>query len=238
MAHFYPAPNIDHLVTEDDTPLDSFFSDKQHRLLVEPLHTSWKPGRPFMAESSVGVFYSVDEPPLVPDVFLSLDVKQLQDMWSKEGRSYFTWIYGKPPDVVIEVVDHKDSGELTHAFQAYERLGVPYYAVYDPRSIVQAEPLVVFERTNGKYVARSDTKIPAVELALHTWQGTYEQMPSVWLRWTFPDGELIQSGEEVVQLIQLQQRADQAQKRANQEQQRAERLAAKLRAAGIDPDSE
>ena len=222
-THFYPAPNIDHLVTEDDTPVDSIFSSKQHRLLVEPLRTSWKPGRPYMAASFIGLFYDVDEPPLVPDVFLSLDVKQIQDMWIKEGRSYFTWIYGKPPDVVIEVVDHKDSGELTHKFQAYERLGVPCYAVYDPRSVIQAEPLVVFEQIAGKYVPRSDTKIPAVDLALRIWRGTYEQMSAPWLRWALPEGELVQSGEEIVKLIQLQQRNA--------------RLAARLREAGIDPDS-
>ena len=30
-------PVVDHLVTEDDTPVDSFFSEKQMRLLTEPL---------------------------------------------------------------------------------------------------------------------------------------------------------------------------------------------------------
>ncbi len=236
-THFYPAPNIDHLTTEDDTPVDSIFSGKQHRLLVEPLRTSWKPGRPYMAASFIGLFYDVDEPPLVPDVFLSLDVKQIQDMWIKEGRSYFTWIYGKPPEVVIEVVDYKDSGELTHKFQAYERLGVPYYAVYDPRSVVQAEALVVFEQTAGKYAPRSDTKIPAADLELRIWQGTYEQMSAPWLRWALPDGELIQSGEEIVERIRFRQRAEQERQRAEQAEVEAANLRARLREAGIDPNS-
>jgi hypothetical protein len=30
-------PCLDNVVTEDDTPVDSMFSEKQHRLLTEPL---------------------------------------------------------------------------------------------------------------------------------------------------------------------------------------------------------
>lgn len=34
-------PEVDHLVTEDDTPVDNIFSERQQHLLVEPLHSSW-----------------------------------------------------------------------------------------------------------------------------------------------------------------------------------------------------
>lgn len=37
-------PRVDDLVTEDDTPVDNIFSAKQHRLLVEPLYSSWRGG--------------------------------------------------------------------------------------------------------------------------------------------------------------------------------------------------
>ena len=38
-------PEIDYesLITEDNEPVDNVFSEKQQRLLVEPLYTSWKP---------------------------------------------------------------------------------------------------------------------------------------------------------------------------------------------------
>jgi len=45
-------PDISHLITEDDEPLDHFFSEKQQRLLVEPLYSFWKPGRPFIAAAA------------------------------------------------------------------------------------------------------------------------------------------------------------------------------------------
>src|SRR5215213_7111881 len=79
-------PNIDHIVTEDDAPVDNIFSEKQQRLLTEPLYSSWPgpgSGRSFVAAANVGVFAAVSQQPLVPDVFLSLDVKIPEDMWVK-----------------------------------------------------------------------------------------------------------------------------------------------------------
>ena len=52
------APNIEHLVLEDDAPLDNFQTEKQQRLLVEPLYSSWQPGTPFIAAAPVGIFSS------------------------------------------------------------------------------------------------------------------------------------------------------------------------------------
>jgi hypothetical protein len=37
-------PDTSHLITEDDTPVDKLFSEKQQRLLTEPLYSSW-PGQ-------------------------------------------------------------------------------------------------------------------------------------------------------------------------------------------------
>jgi len=81
---------LDHLITEDDTPVDNFFSEKQQRLLTEPLYSSWPgPGedRPFLVAANVGVFYSISEPAIVPDIFLSLDVRMAEDWWETRGRS-------------------------------------------------------------------------------------------------------------------------------------------------------
>src|SRR5208282_1920376 len=79
-------PNVDHLVTEDDTPVDNVFSEKQQRLLTESLHTSWPgpgEGRPFVAMANVGLFYGIRLPAVVPDVLLSLDVALPLDVWPK-----------------------------------------------------------------------------------------------------------------------------------------------------------
>ena len=115
-------PIVDHLVTEDDTPVDNFFSEKQMRLLTEPLHTSWNgPGqqRSFVAAANVGLFFAVHEPPLVPDMLLSTDVHLPADVHPKAHRSYFVWNYGKVPDVVVEVVSNREGGEDSGKLAAY-----------------------------------------------------------------------------------------------------------------------
>jgi Uma2 family endonuclease len=43
-------------------------------------------------------------------MFLSLDVQAAKEIWKKENRSYFIWKFGKPPDVVVEVVSDKKAG--------------------------------------------------------------------------------------------------------------------------------
>ncbi len=91
-------PSVEHLVTEADTPVDNTFSEKQRRLLTEPLYSSWAGlggGRSFVAMANVGLFYAVRQPAFVPDVMLTLDVELPADLWPKAHRSYFVWEYGK-----------------------------------------------------------------------------------------------------------------------------------------------
>ncbi len=121
-------PAVDHLVTEDDTAVDNFFSEKQMRLLTEPLYSSWTGAaqqRPFVVAANVGLFFTVRHPPLVPDVLLSLDVELPADVHPKHHRSYFLWEYGKPPDIVIEVVSNRVGGEDTEKLAAYAAAGSP-----------------------------------------------------------------------------------------------------------------
>ena len=106
-------PDIQSLITEDETPVDNLPSEKQQRLLTEPLYSSWTgpgEGRTFLAAANVGVFVQVRNPAIVPDMFLSLDVEVAEDWWRKEHRSYFVWEFGKPPDLVLEIVSNTEGG--------------------------------------------------------------------------------------------------------------------------------
>ena len=149
-----PMPDLSALVTEDDTPVDNLFSAKQQRLLVEPLYTSWSgpgEGRSFLADANVGLFYGVSQPPLVPDAFLSLDVQVPDDVWAKAGRSYLIWEYGKPPDVVIEIVSNQKGEEAERKLRLYAQLGIPYYVIFDPTGQLRAGPLRVYHDCNNVY---------------------------------------------------------------------------------------
>src|SRR5947209_15479441 len=62
-------PDLDAIVTEDNTPVDNLFVEKQRRLLTGSLHASWPgPGndRPFRVLANVGL-YCRPTTPLVPD---------------------------------------------------------------------------------------------------------------------------------------------------------------------------
>ncbi|MDX2029252.1 MAG: Uma2 family endonuclease, partial [Blastocatellia bacterium] len=107
-------PDIRGLITEDDEPVDNFFSEKQQRLLTEPLYSSWAgpgDGRNFLAAANVGIFYLARNPAIVPDVFLSLDVDLSEDWIEREQKSYFLWEFGKLPEVVIEIVSDREGDE-------------------------------------------------------------------------------------------------------------------------------
>ena len=66
----------------------------------------------------------------------------------------------------------------------------------------------------GAYVPTTPEWLPAVGLGLVLWQGTYEKKETTWLRWCDQQKQVIPTGAE-----------------------RAERLAAQLRALGIEPAS-
>jgi Uma2 family endonuclease len=120
-------PDYDQFVTEDDAPVDNFFSEKQQRLLTEPLYsarTAERLGRPLLAAANVGVFYGEGQPAIVPDALVSLDVELAADLWPKANRSYFIWRFGKPPDAVVEIVSNREGGELERKRERYARLGV------------------------------------------------------------------------------------------------------------------
>ena len=230
------APDVSQLITEDDTPVDNIFSEKQQRLLVEPLYLSWKTDRPFVAAANVGIFSSIRQPPIVPDMFLSLDVQVAKDLWVKEHRSYFLWEYDKPPEVVVEIVSNTKGGETGKKFRRYARLGVWYYVIFDPQQIVQEDMLHIYQLSLGRYTLQNDHYLDQVSLGLKLWDGDFEGTHELWLRWCDESEQLIPTGAELAE--QERQRAEQERQRAEQERQRAERLAAQLRALGVEPEEE
>jgi Uma2 family endonuclease len=226
-------PRYDLLVTEDDTPVDGIYSEKQMRLLTESLYASWAgPGenRPFLALTNVGLFYGDLVPPVVPDMFLSVDVEAPQNLFPKENRSYFLWRYLKSPEVAIEIVSNNEGGEDDKKMGIYATVGIPYYVIWDPQNLLKRGRLRVFELVARHYEPRKDMWFPLLNLALTLWQGQYENVAGEWLRWCDREGNLVLTGHE------QRERADNAHEIAEKATQRAERLEAKLRALGLDPN--
>jgi hypothetical protein len=233
--------DISHLVIENDIPVDNFQSEKQQRFLVEPLYSSWSPGFSFVAAANVGLFYGLNLEPIVPDTFLSLNVGMPSDWSQRQNRSYFVWEFGKLPEVAIEIVSNRKGNELTSKKADYARIGLAYYAVFDPLHQLQGKDelngslLKVWELTGKKYVELPEPFwLESVGLGLRSWEGTFENQPGVWLRWCDREGQVIATGSERAETES--QRAAAESQRADAESQRADRLAEQLRSMGVNPD--
>ncbi len=234
-------PDLTHVVTEDDEPVDNLFSERQQRLLVESLYASAHNLKPFVAMANVGLFFNVNQSPYVPAVLLSLGVQAPEgDVWEKQNRSYFIWIYGKPPEMVVEVVSNKDRHE-EEKIQGYARLGIAYYVIYDPGQFLSQRKLRVYELHGASYVPVVDPyKLTSLPLGLKVVPGEFEDLQGDWLRWVDAAGNLLLTGRERAEqererADQERERADQERERADQERERADRLAARLRELGLDP---
>jgi Uma2 family endonuclease len=237
-------PDVSQLITSDDTPVESFFIEMQQRLLAHTVRASWPgpgEGRPFLVASNVGYFYEYKKPPVVPDVMLALEVQQ-RDPDSYEGRSYFEWILGRPPTVVIEIVSDRRGGEESHKQRIYLRRGVPVYIIFDPEEWLAGGVLRAFVLDQGKYVPHPPGWFPRVGLGLTLWPGVFEGYERTWLRWCDQNGQVIPTADESREVERkraenAQKRARDARKRAKDAAAEAERLRAQLRALGVEPEA-
>ncbi|MEW6278713.1 MAG: Uma2 family endonuclease, partial [Candidatus Eremiobacterota bacterium] len=200
--------------------MDNWFQERQQRLMPESLYASWRPGRVFLAAANVGLFHKVSEQAVVPDVMVSLDVTVPDDWWEHHNRSYMTWEFGKPPELVVEVVSNRRGGEdgkLAH----YAQVGVAFYAIYDPRLLLSKRALRVYALHAGRYVdVLEPSWLQELGVGLTLWEGTYEGMTATWLRWCDREGQVLLTGIERAQLEQT--RAEDQRQRAEEEHQRAE----------------
>jgi hypothetical protein len=241
--------DISHLEIEDDTPVDNLQSEKQQRLLVEPLYSSKPVPVPFLAAANVGLFYKLKGEPVVPDALLSLDVQCADDLSERRNRSYFVWEFGKVPEVCIEIVSNAEGDELKLSQKSqqkgktsvkkdiYAQIKVNYYVVFDPLRRIQGEDemngalLRVWSISPDGYPEITSAGginqigefiwLPTVGLGLTLWEGPFEDdITRLWLRWCDRDGQVIPTGAERAETER--QRAETERQRAETERQRAE----------------
>ncbi len=250
----WPSPDtvsVDHLITENDDPVDNIFSEKQQRLLTNSLYASWTgpgQGRTFLTMANVGLFYALHSPPIVPDVLVSLDVQMPADVWKKAKRSYLVGEYGKPPELVIEIVSNQEGEEDGRKFQLYAQAKVPYYVIFDPINELEKGVLRVHQRRGNRYVELQDHYLSQVGLGVTLWEGRFEDKYETWLRFCDKAGHLLLTGAEQFQqerqakelvLSRLtRERQDKERERQDKElaQLQRDQLAATLRSLGINPE--
>jgi Uma2 family endonuclease len=151
-------------------------------------------------------------------------------------RSYTPQLQGEIPIIVMEFISDPEGAEYSvkptyppGKWFFYERiLKAPNYIIFEPDS--GSFEMYRLDKTE-RYILTQPSEnqrywIAQMNLYLGVWQGTRDNRSGNWLRWWDEQGNLLLWGSEL---------AEQERQRAEQERERAERLAAQLRAAGIEP---
>lgn len=226
-------PTEDELPYEDGWVSESNVHQGNPTLLKMTLHHRLAGVQEAFIGVNMFVYYSPDQVKtndfLGPDFFVALDRPV------DRHKSYVMWEQGgRPPDVVIEMLSDStatnDRGKKLRLYQ--DRLRVSEYYLYDPWT----SELTGFRLTAGVYqpiAEEPDGSMVCQRLGLKLvrWEGVYEGLLNVWLRWATLDGVLLPTPEEDAlrlveeqRLVAEQERviAEQAQLVAEQERAIAE----------------
>lgn len=212
-------PSAEELPDSDETPVDNELQELIPGLLKAILLLLWAERMDWLFGIDMGIYYHPDQPPIVPDGFLSIGVERFYD---EELRpSYVLWDENVVPILVLEVVSQNYRKEYSEKLAEYQALGVLYYVIYSSRR--RRKPrLEVHKLVKGKYELQQGNPIwlPEIGLGIGCERGDYSGVLREWLYWYDEQGKRYPTPSEQIQ----------------QAQQRAQRLAEKLRELGIDPD--
>jgi Uma2 family endonuclease len=132
-------------------------------------------------------------------------------------------------------------------WEVYEQiLRIPYYVVFSRYT----NQLRAFKLDGAHYqeldLHQSQVWMPELELGLRLWQGEFQGIERLWLRWydaqgswipTEAEQERVEKAQALQRAEQERQRAEQAESRAEEAEARLESLLERLRNSGIDPNT-
>ncbi len=206
----------------DGKPVENTYQPLQAALLttvLNPVLERLHPDGNFLIGADTAIYWRMTKDPMdgcrAPDWFYIANVPRLFE--GEFRRSYVMWEEVVSPLLVVECgSEERDGTPYRGKFWVYEQaIKAPYYAIWDPFRV----RLEVFESVRLRYQPVAATehgrfRIPPMEVDFGIWEGTYQGCHASWLRaWNW-NGNLIPTPEE-----------------------RAERLAARLRELGVDPDA-
>lgn len=222
------------------------------------------PDEDFAIGQDCGIYWRLTEPPErgaeCPDWFYVANVPPMLD--GKIRRSYVLWKEMIPPVIALEFVSGNGSEERDRTpyegkFWVYERIIRPaYYGIYE----VAKATIDLYHLQGTQYIQMKPNPegrytIPEMQVELGLWQGHYQGMTLPWMRWwdlennmllTGAEGLVIAQAEKLTAQLKIQEaqeakvqaeaQAQTAQAQAQAAKAQIDRLAAKLRELGIDPD--
>ncbi|MCL1463062.1 Uma2 family endonuclease [Argonema galeatum] len=218
-------PDRTQLPESDGNFVKNFQEPPQADLLTDsitPILLQRHPDSQYCIGRDSGIYWRITEPPekgcKAPDWFY---VPNVPPMLNGQYRRYYVLLQETlAPLIILEFVsgdgsEERDTTRYEGKFWVYEKaIRVPFYGIYD----VVNEKVEVYDLVAGSYQLKSPNDrghypIEPLGVELGIWHGRYQNMESPWLRWWDAQGNLLLTAEE-----------------------RAERLAAQLRALGVEPE--
>ncbi|MEH1949669.1 MAG: Uma2 family endonuclease [Nostoc sp.] len=214
----------------EDSGLPDEFHLFQPQLLRETFSPPNYPAEEVFIASDLNLYYDLRHTLWYkrPDWFAAVGVSRLYEQQNLR-LSYVIWQEGVAPFVVVELLspgtEKEDLGQTLQEinqpptkWEVYERiLRVPYYIVFDRYT----DKLQAFQLVADSYseldLSTPRVWMPGLELGLGLWQGSYQAIERLWLRWYDASENWLPTPLE-------------------RESQRANRLAAQLRELGVNPD--
>lgn len=237
MVQFEPGltlPTTAELPCSDDTPVDNEDQNFLPNLLLFILESIWANRNDWFFGIDMGVYHTTGVShlvPVIPDGFLSLGVERRKA--GKSRLSYAVWEEKEiVPKFVLEVVSKTPGDEYDSKLKIYAKLGVLYYVIYNPQywRRDQQQPFEVYKLVDSEYQLQIGEPfwMPEVQLGIGRSQYTSGTIQREVLYWYDETGTRYLTAQEVAQ-------SERQQRQLAQEKQ--ERLAAKLRELGVDPDN-
>jgi Uma2 family endonuclease len=219
-------PTSDELPDSDDIPVDNEDQNLLPNILLFLLNSIWAHRLDWFFAVDMGVYHTTGanpRVPVVPDAFLSLGVERKKG--GKSRRSYIVWEeQGVAPIFTLEMVSHQPGGEYDEKLAIYAKLGVLYYAIYNPefwrRDLHQ--PLEIYRLVDGVYQLQIGEPywMPEVGLGIGRYQTVFGNLPQEQLGWFNERGIRYLTMDELAN--SERQRADSAQTQVDRERQRAD----------------
>jgi Uma2 family endonuclease len=253
-------PDHTQLPETDGSIVQNFQEHPQAMLLtdtIRPVLRQLHPDGQFAIGQDCGIYFRYTHPPLdgckAPDWFYVPGVPPMPE--GRVRRSYVMWQELIAPALLVEFVsgdgaEERDTTPMTGKFWVYEQaVRADYYAIYE----VDPGRVEVYELVHRRYRLvkpnrRGHFPVEPLGVELGVWQGRYQDQDLPWLRVWDAQGLLLPTSPERAEAERQRaeaerqraeaehRRAEAERQRAEAERQRAERLAARLRALGIDPD--
>ncbi|NER30692.1 MAG: Uma2 family endonuclease [Symploca sp. SIO1C4] len=206
----------------DDEPVDNINQPSLAAALTESLEIAGKLPANTLATTNYGICATVNQKIVVKAPDWSY-ITNLRVSRAEIKRSYTPQLQGDTPVIVMEFISNTQGSEYSNKptyppgkWFFYERiLKIANYVIFEPDTgaleVYKLDSLGQYQLTNPD--SNNRYWIAQMNLFLGLWQGTRENRTGYWLRWWNDQGEILLWGSE-----------------------RAERLAAQLRAAGIEPE--